>query len=71
MLPWNYPKTREYIDWRWPYSCVLSLMTVFSAQFAEGGGSVHAHPMSCSLSTPYTRFASPSPPPPQQDYSKV
>jgi hypothetical protein len=32
-------QTREYIDWRWPLSCVHSIIMVFSAQLAEGGGS--------------------------------
>jgi hypothetical protein len=28
---------REYIDWRWPFSCVRFVIMVFSAPLAEGG----------------------------------
>jgi hypothetical protein len=37
------PQTREYIDWRWPLSCVHSVMMVFSTQLGEGEG-VHCTP---------------------------
>jgi hypothetical protein len=32
------PRTREYIDWRWPPSCVHSVTMVFSVQLGDGGG---------------------------------
>jgi hypothetical protein len=32
------PQIRENIDWRWPLTCVHSIMMVFSSQLAEGGG---------------------------------
>jgi hypothetical protein len=58
------PQTREYIDWKWPISCVHSAMMVFVAQLAEGGG---ARPPPFTLSTPSTRVTSPPPRSPQQD----
>ncbi len=41
-----YQQTREYIGWRWSLSCVHSVMMVFSAQLAEGGGT---HPFALYL----------------------
>ncbi len=38
------PQNKVYIDWRWPLPCVHSVMIVFSAQLAEGGG-VHVLPL--------------------------
>ncbi len=43
------PQTRENIDWRWPLSCVHSVMMVFSSQLTEGGD---ARPPPFILSTP-------------------
>jgi hypothetical protein len=44
------------VDWRWPLFCVHSVIMVFSAQLAEGGGlGVHAHcppPFPPSISSP-------------------
>jgi hypothetical protein len=34
----DYTVESIYIDWRWPLSCVCSMMVVFPAQLAEGGG---------------------------------
>jgi hypothetical protein len=31
---WFQQQTREYSDWRWPLSCVYTVMMVFSAQLA-------------------------------------
>ncbi len=61
---WLGPQTREYIDWRWPFSCVNSFMMVFSAQLAEDG--VHI-PTPFTLSTPTTRITLP---PPKQEKKK-
>jgi hypothetical protein len=40
---------REDINWRWPLSCVHSVMIVFSAQRGEVGGGEHALPLSLLL----------------------
>jgi hypothetical protein len=45
----------EYIDWRWPLSCVHSAMIVFSTQLAEGGGA-SASPTPFTLSIPSNRY---------------
>ncbi len=50
------PQAREHIDWRWPLSCVHSVMMAFSAQLAVGRGSC---PSPFTLSTPSTRVALP------------
>jgi hypothetical protein len=34
------PQTREYIDWQRQLTCVHFIVTVFSAQPGEGGGSI-------------------------------
>jgi hypothetical protein len=54
---WWEPQTREYIDWRWPLSCVHSvMMMVFLAQLTEGGGHAHSpllvYPLHSSYVTP-------------------
>jgi hypothetical protein len=48
------PETRDYRRRKWPHSCVHTVMMVFSAQLAEGGGA--SPPLS-------TRVTSPPPPP--------
>ncbi len=52
------------VDWRRPLSCVNSVMMVFSAQLAQGGGT-RTPPF--ILSTPSLDLRRPIPPSPQQD----
>jgi hypothetical protein len=57
-------QTRDYIDWRWPLSCVHSFMIVFSAQLA-------VHPL-FTLSTSSTRVSNaPSTPSPSRLVSEI
>jgi hypothetical protein len=56
-------QTGEHIDWRWPFSCVHSVILVFLSQYADGG---------CAWPTPflpiyplYSSYVAPSSP--QQD----
>ncbi len=41
------PAIPSYLDWRWPLSCLHSVMMVFSTQLAEGGDACPpiAHPL--------------------------
>jgi hypothetical protein len=62
---WPRPQTkehtdysREYLDWRWPLSCVHSVMIEFLVQLAQGKD---ANPPFFTLSTPSILVLSPPP----------